>query len=98
MSLEKLESFMDISDLLFVLAAGLAPALGSAAGIIQAIGIIAVFGGVIGAVVSALSEKHLAGVKTCLVIAAIGGLAWLIVTAFFAAGGQATNITPTAIN
>jgi len=30
-----------------------------------------------------LSERHLARVKTSLVIAAIGGLAWLIATAFF---------------
>ena len=80
------------------LAAGLAQALGGAGGIIQAIGLIAVFGGIIGAVVSALSEKHLAGVKTSLVIAAIGGLAWLIATAFFAAGGAQTNIQLQQVN
>jgi hypothetical protein len=56
------------------------------------------FSGLIGAAVSALSERHLAGVKTSLVIAAIGGLAWLIATAFFAAGGAATNITLQAVN
>jgi hypothetical protein len=44
------------------------------------------FGGLIGAAVSALSKRHLAGVKTNLGIAAIGGLAWLIAIAFFAAG------------
>jgi hypothetical protein len=82
----------------YLMAAGLAQALGTAGGIIQAIGLIAVFGGIIGAVVSALSEKHLAGVKTSLVIAAIGGLAWLIATAFFAAGGAQTNITLQAVN
>jgi hypothetical protein len=81
-----------------ILAAGLAQALGTAAGIIQAIGLIAVFGGLIGAAVSALSERHLAKVKTSLVIASIGGLAWLIVTAFFAAGGWNATITPAAIN
>jgi hypothetical protein len=48
--------------------------------------------------VSALSERHLAGVKTRLVMAAIGGLAWLIMTAFFAAWGGATNITLQAVN
>jgi hypothetical protein len=57
-----------------------------------------VFGGLIGAAVSALSEKHLAGVKTSLVIAAVGGLAWLIATAFFAAGGANPNIIPQSIN
>jgi hypothetical protein len=44
-----------------VLAAGLSQASGSAGGIIQSTG--EVFGGSIGAAVSALSEKHLAGVK-----------------------------------
>ena len=81
-----------------MLAAGLAQALGSAAGIIQGIGLVSVFGGLIGAAVSALSEKHLAGVKTSLVIAAVGGLAWLIATAFFAAGGANPNIIPQSIN
>jgi hypothetical protein len=81
-----------------VLAAGLAQALGGAAGIIQAIGLVAVFGGLIGAAVSALSGRELSGVKTSLVIAAIGGLAWLIATAFFSAGGMNANITPQAIN
>jgi hypothetical protein len=33
-----------------------------------------------------------------LVIAAVGGLAWPIATAFFAAGGAATNITLQAVN
>jgi hypothetical protein len=81
-----------------VLAAGLNQALGTAGGIIQAIALVAVFGGIIGAVVSALSEKHLAGVKTSLVIAAIGGLAWLIATSFFAAGGAPTNIQLQQVN
>ena len=81
-----------------MLAAGLAQALGSAAGIIQGVGLVAVFGGLIGAAISALSERHLAGIKTSLVIAAVGGLAWLLASAFFAAGGPTVNITPTAIN
>jgi hypothetical protein len=71
------------------LAAGLSQASGSAGGIIQATG--AAFGGLIGAAVSALSEKHLAGVETTLVIAAIGGLAWRIATALLAAGGATTT-------
>ena len=59
-----------------VLAAGLSQASGSACGFIQSTG--AAFGGLIGAAVTALSERHLAGVRTSLVIAAIGGLAWLL--------------------
>ena len=77
-------------------AGGLSQASGSADGIIWSIG--EVFGRLIGAAVSTLSESHLAGVKTSLVIAAIGGLAWLVATAFFAAGGAATNTTPQAVN
>lgn len=78
--------------------ATLGQALGTAAGIIQNIGLVAVFGGLIGAAVSALSERHLSGVKTSLVIAAIGGLAWLIAIAFFAAGGANVTIQPGAVN
>jgi hypothetical protein len=47
-----------------VLAAGLSQALGSAAGIIEAIGLVALFGGLTGAAISALAERHLSGVKT----------------------------------
>ena len=60
-----------------VMAAGLAQALGMAAGIINAFGLVAVFGGLIGACISALSERHIGGVKTSLVISAVGGLAWV---------------------
>ena len=82
----------------FLLAAGLAQALGMAAGIINAFGLVAVFGGLIGACISALSERHVGGVKTSLVIAAVGGLAWVIAQAMFAAGGNIVNITPQAVN
>jgi hypothetical protein len=78
--------------------AGLAQALGMAAGIINAFGLVAVFGGLIGACISALSERHVGGVKTSLVIAAVGGLAWVIAQAMFAAGGNTVNITPQAVN
>src|ERR1700759_2444470 len=71
-----------------VMAAGLAQALGMAAGIINAFGLVAVFGGLIGACISALSERHIGGVKTSLVISAVGGLAWVIAQAMFAAGGR----------
>jgi hypothetical protein len=86
------------SEPTFLLAAGLAQALGMAAGIINAFGLVAVFGGLIGACISALSERHVGGVKTSLVIAAVGGLAWVIAQAMFAAGGNAVNITLQAIN
>jgi hypothetical protein len=81
-----------------MIAAGLAQALGGAAGIIQAIGLVAVFGGLIGAAVAALSGRELSGVKVSIVIAAIGGLAWFIAVAFFQAGGMNANITPQPIN
>ena len=65
-------------------AAGLRQESESGAGIIQSIG--RVFGTLIRAAVSALSEKHLAEVKRRLVNAAIDGLVPLIAAAFFAAG------------
>ena len=80
-----------------VIAGGLSQASGSVCGVSQAIG--TVFGGLIGAAVNdALCEKHLAEVETSVVIAAIGGLAWLIATAFLAAGGAATYLTLQAVN
>jgi hypothetical protein len=82
----------------FLLAAGLAQALGTAAGIINAFGLVAVFGGLIGACISALSERHVGGVKTSLVIAAVGGLAWVIAQAMFAAGGTQPNLQLQAVN
>jgi hypothetical protein len=82
----------------FLLGAGLAQALGMAAGIINAFGLVAVFGGLIGACISALSERHVGGVKTSLVIAAVGGLAWVIAQAMFAAGGTQPNLQLQAIN
>ena len=81
-----------------VMAAGLAQALGMAAGIINAFGLVAVFGGLIGACISALSERHVGGVKTSLVISAVGGLAWVIAQAMFAAGGTQTNLQMQAVN
>jgi hypothetical protein len=81
-----------------LLAASLAQALGQLAGILNAFGLVAVFGGLIGACISALSERHVGGVKTSLVISGVGGLAWVIAQAMFAAGGSTTNITPSAVN
>jgi hypothetical protein len=88
LSLENLANFA-------VLAAGLNQALGTAGGIIQAIALVAVFGGIIGAVVSALSEKHLAGVKTSLVIAAIGGVG-LVDCNFVLRSGRGSDQHPVA--
>jgi hypothetical protein len=82
----------------FLIAAGLAQSLGQAAGIINAFGLVAVFGGLIGACISALSERHVGGVKTSLVIAAVGGLAWVIAQAMFAAGGTQPNLQLQAVN
>ncbi len=80
------------------LAAGLMQALSNAAGVINAIGFIAVFGGLIGAAIMALSERHIGGVKTAIVIALVAGLAFLIVGALFTAGGQNVNMTIGGIN
>ena len=66
--------------------------LGGAAGIIQDIGMVAVFGGLMGAIVAALSGRDMSGVKNSLVVAALGGLAWLICVAFFTAGGSTPGI------
>jgi hypothetical protein len=76
-----------------MLAAGLGQALGGAAGIINAFGLVVVFGGLIGACIMALSERHVGGVKTSLVIAAVGGLARVIAQAMFAAGGNPPSPT-----
>ena len=76
-----------------LLAAGLGQALGSAGGVINGIGLVAVFGGLIGAAINGLGERNMGGMKTSLVISAVGALAWLIAQAMFAAGGNAPNIT-----
>jgi len=81
-----------------LLAAGLSQALGQAGGIISTISLVAVFGSLIGACIAALTERHLSGVKTALVIAAVAGLAWIICQAFFVAGGLSTNINLQAVN
>jgi hypothetical protein len=80
------------------LAAGLAQALGSGVGVIQAVAMVATFGGLAGALISALSERHTGGIKVSLVIAAVAAVAWILVTTLFAASGITTNITPTGIN
>jgi heme/copper-type cytochrome/quinol oxidase subunit 3 len=76
----------------------LAQQLGTAAGIINAVGLVAMFGGLVGATIAALSERHVGGVKTSLIITAVGGLAFVIAQAMFAAGGQQTNIQLQPIN
>jgi hypothetical protein len=81
-----------------MLAASLAQSLGMMAGILNGFGLVAVFGGLIGACISALSERHVGGVKTSLVISGVGGLAWVIAQAMFAAGGAQINLQMQAIN
>jgi hypothetical protein len=80
------------------LAAGLAQALGAAAGIIQAISMVTCFAMLVGATISAMSDRHTGAIKVYLIIAAVAALAWIIVTSFFTAGGVNVNITPTGIN
>jgi hypothetical protein len=81
-----------------LLAAGLTQALGGAVGIIQGISLVGTFGGLAGAAIAALTERHLAGVKLSLVVAGISALAWIICQTFFSAGGFTSNITPQGIN
>jgi hypothetical protein len=77
--------------------AALGGALGIAAGVINAVGLVVVFAGLIGTAVSALGERNVAGIKTSLAISAVGGCAWLLAQAMFAAGGAAPNVTMQAI-
>ncbi len=88
---------LELLQLNWVLAAGLAPALGGTAGILNAFGMLGAFGGLLGAGIAALFERGLAGVKASLIIAAVCGLAWLIAQAMFAAGGAPPNIQMTPI-
>ena len=75
-----------------VLAAGLLPALGAVAGVINALALVVVFAALVGAAVNAFGERNVGGVKTSLMIAGFGALAWLLAQAMFAAGGNAPNI------
>jgi hypothetical protein len=61
----------------------------SVGGLAQALGMAAVFGCLIGACISARRERQMAGVKTPLVIAAVGGRAW-VAKAMFVAGHNPT--------
>lgn len=80
------------------LAVDILQALGGVAGIINAIALVAMFGGLVGAIINSMGEKNISGVKISLVISALGGLAWVIVTAFFTAGGQQANVNMQAVN
>jgi hypothetical protein len=82
-----------------LLAVSLISGLNSAAGILQAIALVICFGGLIGAVIQAFSERSASGLKFGLVVAAVAGLSWAIITTFFTAGGNQTgNINPTQVN
>lgn len=79
------------------LLAALGNALGITAGVINAVALVAVFGSLVGAIISAMGERNTGGIKTSLVIAAVGGVAWLLAQAMFAAGGAAPNVQMQAI-
>ena len=82
-----------------LLAVSLTAGLNSAAGILQAIALVICFGGLIGAIIQAFLERSASGLKFGLVVAAVAGLAWAIITTFFTAGGnQIANINPTQVN
>jgi len=84
-------------DSLF-LAAGLLQALNTAAAVINGIGLLAAAASLIGACLSGMGERSIAGMKTSLVLAVVAGLAFLIAQAMFAAGGWATQVSPGALN
>ena len=94
--MENLIRFNAIFNELQFLAA-LGGALGITAGVINAVALVAVFGSLVGAIISALGERNTGGIKTSLVIAAVGGVAWLLAQAMFAAGGAAPNVQMQAI-
>jgi len=84
-------------QLLAALGNALGNALGITAGVINAVALVAVFGSLVGAIISAMGERNTGGIKTSLVIAAVGGVAWLLAQAMFAAGGAAPNVQMQAI-
>ncbi len=81
-----------------ILFLGLAQQLGMMAGIIAGIGLVVCFAALIGACVAALSERHIGGVNTALVIAGVAGLGFVICGAFWVAGGMPNNIDMQAVN
>ena len=93
--MENLIRFNAIFNELQLLAA-LGGALGITAGVINAVALVAVFGSLVGAIISAMGERNTGGIKTSLVIA-VGGVAWLLAQAMFAAGGAAPNVQMQAI-
>lgn len=83
-------------SMLFV--GALLQAFQTAAGVIEGVGFIAAAAALIGSVISGFGERSVSGMKISLILAIIAGCAFLIVGAFFAAGGWQTQITPTALN
>ena len=79
-----------------LLAVSLTAGLNSAAGILQAIALVICFGGLIGAIIQAFSERSASGLKFGLVVAAVAGLAWAIITTFFTAGGDVLQLSSRA--
>lgn len=72
-------------------AGGFNQAMGQAVGIINAICLVLVFGGLVAAAVMYMTGRTEV-MKHALVGAAVAGLSWVIVNTFFSAGGQTANI------
>lgn len=87
-----------MTQLTFVLAAGLNAALGSGLGLILGIGFLASVTSLVASALGGFGERSLSGIKISLILAIITGLAYLICQAVFAAGGVPQTIAPQAIN
>lgn len=75
----------------FLAAGSVTQALGQAGGIINSFGFIGCFAGVVYAGYNAM-QGHTDKIKYGLLGAALCGLAWVIVSQMFAAGGQEVNV------
>jgi hypothetical protein len=75
----------------FLAAGSINQALGQAGGIINGFGLIGCFAGIVYAGYNAM-QGHTDKIKYGLLGSALCGLAWIIATQMFAAGGQETSI------
>jgi hypothetical protein len=94
MSIYLVHSLLSRSSSGLFLAAGLLQGLNTTVGIFQALSIVICFGGFIAALGAALITHNLGAAKVPIIICAIGGLAWVIITSLFTAGGVNVNISP----
>jgi hypothetical protein len=81
-----------------VAAVNLSTAVNGIAWIILTFGLVASVGGLLWATIQGMQERTLASVGHGLICAAVGGLALVIATAMFQAGGLNISITPTQLN